>query len=225
MVAQLNTFLLAAFESTAAAIAFSVYFISQHPTVEERLVQEVTAAAVAVHTQLDLAQVGGWDGPAIAWSGRSASAWVLERHVCRHQFALLAVCLQVLEQIITSCLPCCCLLLLQLPYTDAVVKEALRLLPPGAIATRSTEQQGLQLTPQVRDMCQSCLAGCSCKPFPPHSLTELLCCVAPAPMLTRTIPRCGCPLGRHCLPAFSACSGTQPTGRMHWSSSLSGGCR
>lgn len=43
IVAQLNTFLLAAFESTAAAIAFTVYFIAQHPAVEQRLVQELKA--------------------------------------------------------------------------------------------------------------------------------------------------------------------------------------
>lgn len=209
--AQLNTFLLAAFESTAAAIAFSVYFISQYPTVEERLVQEMTAAAAA-HTQLDLAQVGGWVGPAFAWSGNDASACVLERHV------------QASEQV-TGCLLCCCPLCLQLPYTNAVVKEALRLLPPGSIATRSTEQQGLQLTPQVRHMCQrNCLAGCSCKPFPPHLLTDkapVLCfCACP-----HAAPRCGCPLGRHYLLACSACSETRPTGRTHWSSSLSDGCR
>jgi hypothetical protein len=41
---------------------------------------------------------------------------------------------------------CCCP---QLPYTEAVVKEALRLLAPGAIATRITQQEGLSLTPEV----------------------------------------------------------------------------
>lgn len=44
---------------------------------------------------------------------------------------------------------CVCSWLQQLPYTEAVVKEALRLLPPGSLATRSTEQQGYQLTPEV----------------------------------------------------------------------------
>jgi hypothetical protein len=44
----------------------------------------------------------------------------------------------------------CCAVLLQLPYTEAVIKEALRLMAPGAIATRFTDQQSLQLTPEVR---------------------------------------------------------------------------
>jgi hypothetical protein len=36
----------------------------------------------------------------------------------------------------------------QFPYTDAILKETLRLIPPGAIAARFTEQ-GYQLTPEV----------------------------------------------------------------------------
>lgn len=44
IVAQLNTFILVAFESTAAAIVFTIYHIAQHPAVEARLVQELTAA-------------------------------------------------------------------------------------------------------------------------------------------------------------------------------------
>jgi cytochrome P450 len=55
IVTQLNSFLLAAFESTAAAIAFTVYFIAQHPAVEARLVQEVSCQQHS--TQLDLDQV------------------------------------------------------------------------------------------------------------------------------------------------------------------------
>jgi cytochrome P450 len=42
VVSQLNTFLLTAFETTAAAIAFALYFIAQHPQVEQRLLQELT---------------------------------------------------------------------------------------------------------------------------------------------------------------------------------------
>jgi hypothetical protein len=44
IVAQLNTFILAAFESTAAAIVYTIYYIAQHPSVEARLVQELKAA-------------------------------------------------------------------------------------------------------------------------------------------------------------------------------------
>jgi cytochrome P450 len=55
IVTQLNSFLLAAFESTAAAICFTVYFIAQHPAVEARLVQEVSAQQHSA--QLDLEQV------------------------------------------------------------------------------------------------------------------------------------------------------------------------
>lgn len=45
VVAQLNAFLLAAFETTTATIAFCIYFIAQHPAVEARLVQELQQAA------------------------------------------------------------------------------------------------------------------------------------------------------------------------------------
>jgi cytochrome P450 len=37
---------------------------------------------------------------------------------------------------------------LQFPQADAILKETLRLIPPGAIAARFTEQ-GYQLTPEV----------------------------------------------------------------------------
>jgi cytochrome P450 len=37
---------------------------------------------------------------------------------------------------------------LQFPQADAILKETLRLIPPGAIAARFTEQ-GYQLTPKV----------------------------------------------------------------------------
>lgn len=37
----------------------------------------------------------------------------------------------------------------QLLFTEAVVRESLRLMPPGAVASRSTDQHGYQLTDQV----------------------------------------------------------------------------
>jgi cytochrome P450 len=41
VVSQLNTFLVAAFETTASAIACCIYFIAQHPEVQAALLQEV----------------------------------------------------------------------------------------------------------------------------------------------------------------------------------------
>jgi cytochrome P450 len=43
VVSQLNTFLVAAFETTASAIACCIYFIAQHPEVQTALLQEVDA--------------------------------------------------------------------------------------------------------------------------------------------------------------------------------------
>lgn len=171
VVAQLNSFLLAAFESTAAAITFCVYFIAQHPEAEARLVQEVGAAAAVANkskdlSQLDLTQVidscavvfgcRGWRRMRGAkmvlcvWGG-TPRLIVAPPHGCN-----LAVSCKL------TLWPCSCVCFdhhkhsqhhhhqhLQLPFTEAVVKEALRLLPPGDIATRSTEQSGLQLTPEV----------------------------------------------------------------------------
>jgi len=69
-VVQLNTFLLAAFETTASAIALCIYFIAQHPEVEQRMLQELSKAARQHNTapprgqgpggqQPDVSQVGG----------------------------------------------------------------------------------------------------------------------------------------------------------------------
>jgi hypothetical protein len=45
----------------------------------------------------------------------------------------------------------------QLPYTEAVIIETMRLMCPGSLATRSTEEQGLMLTvsdtQKVRILC------------------------------------------------------------------------
>jgi hypothetical protein len=62
VVAQFNTFLLAAFETTAAAIAFSIYFIAQHPQVEARLLQELFTQRQVheLNGQQDVPQVGLW---------------------------------------------------------------------------------------------------------------------------------------------------------------------
>jgi cytochrome P450 len=60
IVSQLNTFILAAFESTAAATVFTIYYIAQHPAVEARLVQELKAAQQAAGgkgAQLNLEEV------------------------------------------------------------------------------------------------------------------------------------------------------------------------
>jgi cytochrome P450 len=63
----------------------------------------------------------------------------------------------------------CCAVLLQLPYTEAVIKESLRLMAPGAIATRFTDQQSLQLTSEVRSQ-----AGCpSLSAYALHKLLHL----------------------------------------------------
>lgn len=43
VVSQLNTFLVAAFETTASAIACCIYFIAQHPQVQDALLAEVDA--------------------------------------------------------------------------------------------------------------------------------------------------------------------------------------
>jgi thromboxane-A synthase/cytochrome P450 family 3 subfamily A len=43
VVSQLNTFLVAAFETTASAIACCIYFIAQHAGVQAALLQEVDA--------------------------------------------------------------------------------------------------------------------------------------------------------------------------------------
>jgi cytochrome P450 len=43
VVSQLNTFLVAAFETTTSAIAFCIYFIAQHPQVQAALLAEVDA--------------------------------------------------------------------------------------------------------------------------------------------------------------------------------------
>ncbi|WIA29661.1 hypothetical protein OEZ86_012145 [Tetradesmus obliquus] len=92
VVSQLNTFLVAAFETTASAIACCIYFIAQHPQVQGALLAEVDAF------------------------GR-------QRRVAFSDLD-------------------------QFPQADAILKETLRLIPPGAIAARFTEQ-GHQLTPEV----------------------------------------------------------------------------
>lgn len=43
VVSQLNTFLVAAFETTASAIVCCIYFIAQHPQVQDALLAEVDA--------------------------------------------------------------------------------------------------------------------------------------------------------------------------------------
>jgi cytochrome P450 len=42
------------------------------------------------------------------------------------------------------------LLLLQFPYAEAVVREALRLYPPATMLSREVKEGGFPLTPQVR---------------------------------------------------------------------------
>jgi hypothetical protein len=50
----------------------------------------------------------------------------------------------------------------QLPFTEAVIKETLRLLPPGAIATRTVGGKGgYQVTPEVGTRSLPQLAGCA----------------------------------------------------------------
>jgi cytochrome P450 len=59
VVSQLNTFLVAAFETTASAIACCIYFIAQHPGVQEALLQEVDAfGRTGEVAYSDLNQVG-----------------------------------------------------------------------------------------------------------------------------------------------------------------------
>jgi hypothetical protein len=155
VVSQLNTFLVAAFETTASAIACCIYFIAQHPEVQAALLQEVVGFGRSRQvTYSDLDQVR-WTA-----SQRVITLWLA---IQNEKMLLLMICrtwnTSVLVIISLRRMPAtlfqfhnwpavCVCLYVQFPYADAILKETLRLIPPGAIAARFTEQ-GYQLTPEV----------------------------------------------------------------------------
>eukprot|EP00775_Hariotina_reticulata_P013642 gene13642-13765_t len=101
---QANTFTLAGYETTANALAFCVYLLATNPKAEQKVLDELRAAAAALASS---SQPPGTDSDAAAW---------LSHHM---------------EQ--------------KLPYTCAVVSEALRLYPPGASTLREVGDSPLEL--------------------------------------------------------------------------------
>jgi cytochrome P450 len=76
------------------------------------------------------------------------------RHICRDATLLLVVHYEPFDDVAGVCYPTallkCLLLLLQFPYVEAVVREALRLFPPATMVSREVKEGGFPLTPQVR---------------------------------------------------------------------------
>jgi cytochrome P450 len=60
MLAQPYTFILAGYETTAVALAYTIYCLARHPEVEERLIREVDAFGRERPVSMEsLEEVGG----------------------------------------------------------------------------------------------------------------------------------------------------------------------
>lgn len=104
IIAQAMTFFLAGYETTANALAYTIYCVSRHPDVQDRLLQEIDAVTGG--------RARSGSGKAAGSGGGGGSSDLLPQ-----------------SAVVEADLPL-------LVYTEAVIKEALRLYPPAISSQR-----------------------------------------------------------------------------------------